>query len=207
MEFEAPENIDNTGGNFLDTEGTFHTVVTEIKEGEGQNGNPMDGITVYMDVLAGTVEGCARQTTIQSLFAPNLTESPENQERSKKALAAFFIATGTLVPSQLGKPVKVPVQDAVGKQLVVKLVRKMNKNDQTGKYDVPSKFLKINFHDIYHVDDPDVASIPKNEDAMSMIPGTDRHTPDWFAFKAKKAAKPTPVEAASEQVDVAELFG
>ena len=121
-------------------------------------------------------------------------------------MAAFFIATGVLLPEQLGKSVKINVPAAVGQQLILTLARKMEKDDN-GNYSVETKLLEINYSDIFHVDDPEAKSYPKSEDALAMIAATDRHKPEWFAFKSKKSVqKPAPAKA-EPPVDVAAMFG
>lgn len=206
MDFEAPEDISNDG-NYINEPGTYHIVVTEICEGESIKGNPIDGFTFGFDVLAGTTENCAGKSGSQSLFAPNLTGTDKQQLLAKKKLAAFFIATGVLLPEQLGKSVKINVPAAVGQQLILTLSRKMEKDDN-GNYTVETKLLEINYSDIFHVDDPAAKSYPKSEDALGMIDAKDRHKPGWFAFKAKGGSRPTPVAAKTEPpVDVAAMFG
>ena len=190
MDFDAPEEVAGKGGNFLDDPGTYHVIITDVREGEGPIGNPIDGFTFDFDVLAGTVEGCESKSGGQSLFAPDMSQAEDKQRRAKHVLAAFFIAANVMDPNSLGKSVKIDVAAANGQQLVIQLERKMDQDKKTGKWDVPSKFLKISFSNIYHVDDPRVAGVPKNADAIGMIDADKRHTdPTWFAFTAKKSAE------------------
>jgi len=207
MDFDAPDDINSDGGNYIDAPGTYHIVITEIKEGEGQKGGPIDGFTFGFDVLAGTSEQCAGKSGSQSLFAPNMTGSDKAQLQSKKKLAAFFVATGVLLPEQLGKAVKIDVPAATGQQLIVTLARKMDK-DANGNWTIESKFLEINYSDIYHVDDPAAKAYPKSDEALGMIDAKDRHPPGWFGFKQKKSS-PSPAAAAKveEPVDVNAMFG
>jgi len=197
MNFEAPEDIQGDGGNYLTEPGTYHVVITAVKDGLGPKGGAIDGFTFEMDVLAGTADGCSGKTHTECLFAPNLTKSEDNQTMSKRKLAAFFIATGVMTPDQLGKAVSIDVKKAEGAQLLIKLERQMLKNESTGKYDVPTKFLQISYSDMFHVDDPAVKDVPKNKDALGMIDKIDRHDESWFAFKAKKGSAKKEMVAAS----------
>lgn len=107
---------------------------------------------------------------------------------SRKKLAAFFIATDVLSPSDLGKPVAIDVEAAKGKQLIVEFDRQNDKDEKTGKYTVPTKYIQISYANIYHVDDPEVKDVPKNADAMGYRDASLKHDEKWFAFKgpAKK---------------------
>lgn len=205
MEFDAPEDVKGEGGNFLDQPGTYHVVISKVIDGEGPKGGAIDGFTFEMDVLAGTVKGCAGKTHKECLFAPDLSRDEKNQLNAKRKLAAFFIATNVMQPEQLGKPVKIDVSAAEGQQLIIKFDRQMKKDDN-GDWTIETKFLQISYSDMFHVDDPEVASIPKSEDALAMIDKSLRHDAKWFAFKdrvsgKKPAAKEETVAAGSVNVD------
>ena len=194
--FDAPggDQLNGDDGNRIGEPGTFHLVITSVKEGEGPSGKPIDGFTFEADVLGGTVEGCAGKAHRETLFAPNLSGSDAAQAMARKKLAAFFIATGVMIPDQLGKSVDIDVDKAIGKQLIVDLERQKDK-DEKGKYTIPTKYVQTAYANIYHVDDPDVKDIPKNAEALGMRDDADKHGPEWFAFKAKKGAQPTPAAA------------
>ncbi|TWU22484.1 hypothetical protein Pla52o_35410 [Novipirellula galeiformis] len=209
--FDAPEDVNN-GGGFLNEEGIFHIIVTNCREGEGNKGKPIDGFTFEFDVLAGTVENCTGKTGGQSIFSPDLSKEQSKQDAARRKLAAFFIASSILDPNQLGQSVKIDLSGMVEKQLIIKLVRQM-KQDEAGNWNVPTKFLEISYSDIWHVDDPQVKDIPKNADALAMIPEEQRHDASWFDFKKKKGAgKPASNRAAKDSkesannVDVAAMF-
>lgn len=191
FEFDAPEDLAGGDSNRLSEPGTYHLVITDIREGEGPNGKACDGFTFEADVLAGTTEGCVGKTIKETLFQPNMKGTEDSQRMSRKKLAAFFIATDVMNPNQLGRSVAIDVEAAKGKQLIVEFDRQKDKDEKTGKYTIPTKYIQVAYANIYHVDDPDVKDIPKNADALGCRDDSLKHDSDWFAFKdkTKKLAK------------------
>lgn len=189
--FDAPETTQGEGGG-LTTPGTYHLVINEVREGESSTGKPIDGLTITVEVLAGTTEGQAGKTRSESLFLPSLKDLEKEEKNNgapcmaRKKLAALFIATNAMKPEQLGKPVNVDAAAMVGQQCVIKFEQQMEQGGD-GKYDVPTQYIQISYSDIFHVDDPDVAAVPKNAEALSLIPFEGRHPEAWFAWKKKKA--------------------
>lgn len=205
MEFEFPEKdeMNHQGGNFVDEPGTYHVHVVDVKDGQGPKGEPIEGFTVSCEVLAGTVEGCANKVTDLTFFAPRLDAKESQILLTKRRNAAFCLATNLVDPSSLGSRKEVDVSEANTQQFIVSLERQMDKNEETGKYDVPGKFLRVRFADIWHVDDPDAKDYPKNQDALKMIDQKHRHGEEWFGFKESKK-QPQPAAVASS-VDYSNL--
>lgn len=191
-EWDLPEDIQG-GGTYLEDPGTFHLLINELRDGTGPNGNAIDGFSFECEVLAGTVEGCAGKKVGLTIWKPKLSPSPDkikSNEVTKRQGAAFFIATDLINPNALGKASAIDPEQANGRQFVAKLVRSQKDGQET-------KFLQFHYSDIYHVDDPEVATIPKAADALEIIPKAQRHNADYFAFKAKKGSAPKPVAAAA----------
>ena len=203
FDFEAPEDVQGDGGNYLSEPGTYHFLVKDVKEGVGPKGNAIDGFSLELETLAGTTDDCKGKVHSETLFAPNVTHKETAQLAARRRLAAFFIATDLMGPSSLGKRQSIELVNAADRQIVMKLVRQMEKDDD-GKFTVPTKYLQIDYASIYHVDDPEVADIPKDQDAISLIAPKFRHEPQWFAFKEKRSAK-QPVAAAATKDDFADL--
>jgi len=185
---EASDDVSG-GGGFIKQPGTYHFVITQVFEGQGKkkkdgSRKPVDGFTVEMDALAGSVEGCQGCNHAETFFAPSPTSSEAAQLAKKRAITAFLMATGLLKPEQLGKPFSVDLDNAVEKQVVMKLVKQMEK-DGDGNYTVETDFLQLDYASVYHVDDPEVAAVPKNADAIGMIDQADRHDASWFSWKKK----------------------
>lgn len=187
FDFDTADDVAG-GGGFVADPGTYHMVVTNILEGQGKKGSPINGFTVEADVLAGTVQGCDGKKWSESLFGPS-GNSEAGDEWSKKKITAFLLATNLITPDKLGSRITAELQDAIGRQFLVRLEREMELDGKTGKYTIPGKYLQIVFANIYHVDDPDVKDIPKNADAIGLVPKEHRHDATWFAFKSKKSTQ------------------
>jgi hypothetical protein len=194
FDFDAPEDMAGES-TYLSEEGTYHMIITKVNEGHGPKGGTIDGFSFEMDALGGTVDGVVGKSHGETFFSPKLSDKETAQMASKRKMAALFIAADLMRPDQLGKPVKIDLATMAGRQVMMKLARRMDKDESTGKYTVPSKFLQINYSDIYHVDDPAVKDIPKNAEALEMLEAPFRHNAEYFAPLARKAT-PKPVAAA-----------
>lgn len=181
MRISTTETTQGEGGG-LREEGTYHCVVTEVFEGESKKGNPIEGVTVTFEVMAGTVEGQAGKSHTESLFLP--TMSDKKPEMKLRKLTALAIAGNVLQPADLGREVDIPFRDMVGSQMVVKFDHQMEM-DGNGEYTVKSQYLQVAYSDMFHVDDPAVKAVPKSDDALSLIPDEHRHDEAWFAWKKK----------------------
>lgn len=207
MKIDAPETTQGEGG-FLNEPGTYHVVVTEVREGETHKGTPIDGITITMEVLAGTIESQAGKTKNESLFLPSQKDLAKEEQTgtpamSKKKIAALYIATNQMQPSDLGKSIEVDDQLMIGQQFVVEF-DEQKEMDGEGKYTVSTGNIQISYSDIFHVDDPSVKAVPKNADALGMIPVEQRHDEAWFAWTKKKPTHRKPVAAGSSASSVAD---
>jgi hypothetical protein len=189
-EWDFPEADDMTGGGtYLDQPGTFHLLINEVHDGCGPNGNPIEGFSIECEVMAGTVEDCAGKKVGITIWKPNLTRSENSIKMAKRIGAAFFIATDVINPNQLGKSGAIDCNLSNGRQFVAKLVR------QTDKEGKETKFLQPNYSDIFHVDDPEVDTIPKDQEALKIIAKELRHDAAYFAYKAKKNGTPKPKQS------------
>lgn len=210
MSFEAPATIEG-GGGFLEEAGQYHVVINEVLEGQSSKGTPIDGITVTFEVLAGTVKGQESKTRQESLFAPSLKDVEREQRdgspcMARKKLGALLIATNLMDPANLGKAINFEPSEMVGRQIVIKF-EKQKEQDGEGKYTVETKYLQISYSDIFHVDDPAVAAVPKNADTLSLIPADHRHNEAWFAWKKRKTnGTPTKREAVAAGNVADDLF-
>jgi hypothetical protein len=194
--FDAPETTQGEGGG-LSVPGTFHVVINDVVEGQTAKGKPIDGLTVTFEVLAGTVDGQAGKTRSETLFVPSLQDIQREEQSGtpsmpRKKLAALFIAANAMGPEQLGKPVNIDVATMVAQQLVIKFERQKEKDGQ-GKYTIETDYIQISYSDIFHVDDPAVAAVPKNSEALSLIEPAKRHPAAWFDWKKRKVAAPRPL--------------
>ena len=196
MRVNAPKGEDLVGGgDGLRTPGTYHFLITNIRAGLSVNDKPIDGFTAECKVIGGLADDKsdqANKTIALVFFSPNLAkDTAEQAAKTDKLNTAFFLSTNCIQPKQLGQDdLDIDENLANGAQFVAKMQHKQKKEvDASGNekwVDDLSVPVKIAFSDIFHVDDPAVAKIPKNKDAIAMIEPKDRHKAEWFDFKKPK---------------------
>lgn len=195
MKVSTPKGEQLSGeSNYLKTPGTYHFLVTNVNVGVGPKGTAIDGSTFECKVLAGLPdkghagEFVGKDCSI-TLFAPNMTSSEKAQGMTHRQNTAFFLATNCLQPADLGKEdLEINEELANGAQFVCRMATGQKQNDKGEYVDSADAPLRVHFSDIWHVDDPAVAKIPKQADAIALIEGKDRHKPEWFDFKKGKGA-------------------
>ena len=209
---EAPESVSG-GGGFLDEPGTYHFVINQAFDDQGKRKkdgtrSAISGCTLELVCLGGTVDGCEGKSHSETLFYP----SPQGSEKANavklRALAALLIASNQMTPDQLGGQMEIDqsVLDAIVQretQVVMKLRQQME-NDGNGNYTVVTKFLELDYANVYHVDDPEVAAVPKDAEALGLLPKEHRHDEAWFSFK-KRSAEPVAAAASSESFDMDDI--
>lgn len=191
MKMNAPTTTQGEGGA-LSEPGTYHVIINKVIEGESSTGKAIDGITIEVEVMAGTTSGMEGKTRKESLFVPSMKDEEREAQTgqpsmARKKLAALYIATNQMTPDQLGQPIDVDDMAMIGEQCVIKFDRQMEQ-DGEGKYTVETKYIQISYSDIFHVDDPQIAAVPKNADALGLIDKSHRHPEQWFAWKKRRAA-------------------
>lgn len=179
---ETTEDIGGSASDqYLSEPGTYHCVITSVAENEGPKGNPIDGFTVGLAVLDGTVGGQKDKSTNLCLFSPDESKSDKLQEWAKKKQTAFAIAAGLLdLSKKLGGKVAIDLSEAVGRQIVLTF----ENNEYEGK-----TRLQLSYANIYHVDDPRAAKFPKDKEALSLIDKSLRKPAEYFAPLMKKSDK------------------
>lgn len=172
FDYEAGGDL-STGGLWLAEEGTFHLNIVEMQEEPvDKNGNliPNAAFRVACVVCDGTVAGQQDKTTDITFFRPKSTDKNEGAF-AKKKIDRFLVAVGLATEQQIKEKAKLSIdlQDAVGSQFIAKLELERDDNGQP-----KSRFLSLSFADIFHVDDPAVAGIPKNKDCLALLPPSQR---------------------------------
>ena len=172
MTVEQPESLEGGGGKYLDKAGLYHFVVTGVDENPAdKNSKPMDAVKVNCTVLAGTNPEQKDRTIDIILWNPSPDDSNEKRiQRRKQAQTAFCLATCLIGHFQPGVKVSVEPKDAIGRQVVAKIVHAQKKNEQTGEYE-DTKFFELCFSDIYHVDHEWVKknNVPLDQAAIACI--------------------------------------
>lgn len=174
FEFDTPEKMDSDS-TFLTEPGTYHFAVLAVDERPtNKAGAPLDGFRVHCCALDGTATGQAKKEIELLFFAPKPTEK-NGGEFSKRKIARFAMATGILPQAAPGQRVSIDLQAAAGRQFVAEVERQ---KDQQGN---ETKFLQLAWANIWHVDDPAVASVPKDATALGLLPKDLRRAAESFA--------------------------
>lgn len=155
----------STGGNWMSEPGIYHMLVVESTEQPTKrDGSPISEAIcrVTLSCLAGTVDG-QRDKGFDLTFWHGKPGDEKSQAYATKRLDRFFLATGLMTRAEIEQKVSKDIElaDANGRQLVLELEER---ESATGK-----KFLDLKFAEIYHVDDPAVASVPKDAAALKLI--------------------------------------
>jgi len=177
-EFDQSEAIEGAGG-YLTKAGTFHLILSTVDpEPTTKDGKPIDGLRVSGEVLDGTETSEVGKEFEFILWPPKPTDK-NGGEMAKRKLTRFSYATGFIASHAPGQKVVIDCEACEGRQIIAKF-------SETTKED-GKKRLELNYSDIYHVDDPAVAEVPKSADAIAAIPKALRKAVQPVA--AKPAAK------------------
>lgn len=190
------EELAHSGGNTLVEPCIAHVIIVAVKDGLGPNGAPIDGFTVELDVLAAkpvrsdvSPADLVGKKLNLTFWPPDLSKSEAAQSMTRRINTNFLLATNIITPDQLGKSFDVDPNLANGHQIIVRLEKQQKKE---GDKWVDDKWLRVAFADIFHIDDPEVASVPKNVAALKHIQPQFRRKPEYFAYKAKGHTQSAP---------------
>jgi hypothetical protein len=173
-----------TGSTWLDQPGTYHLNIVDVDESPtNKDGRLIDNAAfrIACTVGDGTVRDQTDKTIDICFFHPKSTDK-NGGAMAKKKLDRFFLAVGLLTEKQIRdkEQVSIDLQEANGRQFVAKLDKE--KED--------AKFLSLSFADIFHVDDPAVAAVPKYKGLLSLIAPSLRLIGMPTAAQQQAAAKP-----------------
>lgn len=174
----------STGNRFLDQPGEYHMVVAEVSE-KPRKGNgeliPNAAFGVKLKVLAGSVAGQEDREMDVSFFNPK-SDSKDGGAMAKKKIDRMLLATNLIDPDDKGKKLEIDLNKMVNRQILVKC------DEEEG---TKRKFVSISFANIFHVDDPEAASYPRDVEAIRMIPTSLRR----IKGQSMKAQEPKVSEA------------
>lgn len=176
--FETSEEITGGQGGFVDAEGTFHFNGVSFHINEKPDGKSYKGWTLLARVVGGTDETqVGKQMTIyMGDKKPNGSETFWKDLRTR-----VLVACGFMKIEAMGKPVSFNPKEPGVFQFVAK-VKANQDGDRT--------FYGMSYMDIYHVDDPEVAEVPKDAESLSFIDQSRRYTdPKVFERLNKKSEK------------------
>lgn len=181
FEFSAPEEFAG-GGNFLESPGTFHMIVNDVKDTD-KDGKLIDGFRVNMEVVDGTVRdanGCTEVgKTLSLTFYNGKINSKDGGKFSKQKQAAFFVASGVIGLAEAAliaaKQLRsVELERARHSQIVITLERREYENDKKEK----KSTIDIHFANVFHVDDPQAGAFPKSAKHLALLPAERRLKPE-----------------------------
>ncbi len=151
---------DLSGSAFAKEPGTYHMIIQGVDDlPTKKDGTPIDNadFRVNFAILAGTVDGQQDKTGELTFFHPKATEKNGGAFTIKKA-DRMLLAVCMISDEDKGAEVDIDYQDMVGRQFIAKLELSQDE-----------KYLQLSYADVYHVDDPAVAAIPKNQEALKLI--------------------------------------
>jgi hypothetical protein len=119
------------------------------------------------------------------LFSVRGDETEKGLKWKKAKQAAFLVAAGLAKKEDLGKNVEFDWQNAVQNQIVIEVQKQQD-----------SEFVDVTFANIFAVDDPKVAAIPKDKALLKLI-GKEHAAPGAAVTNgAKSTTKPATNTAA-----------
>lgn len=196
FQFEMPEKLD-VPSTRLEKRGKYHCLVNSVLDGEDPRGNPIEGFTVYFSVLGGSED---RKEAIQIFFSGGASEYFVSLNKSLQA--KFLIATNLVNPAKKGERVLVDLKKAVTSQVIVDFGVYKSKKDG-------NEYMTVK--DIWHVDDPRVADVPKDDVVDAIDPQLRHVNDDEFFSKVIEAtgggssAKEEQRKPAMKESDLASL--
>lgn len=220
FEFEPPDELDNSGGNYLKKAGRYHLNVLDFFNGETYKKTVIDGFSVTLEVLDGDQKKngvCTEKGKLyyHTFFNPNPGDTEDQVRRAKQAQAAFLIATNAIGLEHLAQIRAIAAARASGEPLPKLSIdlSKCKAMQCTAYLSIYNDKLRINFDNIWHVDDAAASDIPLDAGALSLLPANLRRTPEQLqqikdAFGPKKAGatngshKPAPAKSAVNLDDI-----
>lgn len=169
------------GASWLDKAGTYHARIISVDETPTTKDKmPIEGFRIMFGVLGGQcADGTAITTEVGKQFEltfsdPNPAKKESAQEWAVKKQTAFFLAAGLMNESQLGGDVEIELSNATNRQVIIQV--EMSEPDQPGGKSFPN----LAWANIYHIDDPRQARVPRDAGAVKLLPAAFRRDPNGF---------------------------
>ncbi len=162
--------------------GTFHLACVDMEPLTTEQTGEEFGFRLMLAVGDGNVSGQVGKSFWQKFFYP----APSHKDGGKfcnKALAMLVQAMGLIAPGTAGKN-QVDFGQLVDMQMVAK-VKERKFKDEAGN---EGATIEIDGLNMWHIDDPEVATIPKGEQFLANCCGI-RWTPDMIATATTKHEK------------------
>ena len=162
------ESEDDVQGTPTPKPGRYHAVIKEVDESYER----FDKVIIEFEILGGTVPA-QEGSTLSEFFSV----TPNSVPRLKR----LAIVLGLLTPGEGEKDIE--FAPAIGRQLVIEV-----EDNQYEKNGVTKKTRRMTFYGCWSLDNPAVADVPKNAEAMKLHQGG-------------TATDPVPATAATEKTD------
>lgn len=183
---DSPEDL---GGESLrlESEGIFHFLIEDIYEGmlpDGKTPIRNGGMSVRLQVLHGEHKG---KKTSFTMYDPN-TSHKDGGAKAKEKQSAFCVAANLLTFDQVnGQNITLDEQAARAHQIIAE-VRYPRDDDGNKKVNEKgNSYLELHYSNVYHVDDPRVAKVEKDQTMIGLIDSKYRHIDEsYFASVAGK---------------------
>lgn len=177
-----------SGNTRVSKAGDYHMVIEDISEPAVKPDgsliqNSLFGVTAK--VFATNAAGQEDKEWRGVWFNPNL-QAKDGGKFDRKKVDRFLLAVGLINPSDKGIEAEIDLGDAIGRQFLIRLEENQTKDGKT--------VVQMKFADIYHVDDPEAADIPKSKEGLSMIPAELRRINAKASRPGGPAAKATAKE-------------
>lgn len=175
--FQTSEMFESSGeGKYLKEPGTYHLLCNKLTfNPPNKEGTPLEGFRIEAEVLAGTTDGQEQKLVDIMLFDGKPTHKDQGASSRLKQTRAL-VALGLIHPTQIGQAVSIDPDAAVGRQFFAVLAKPKD-----------SKYLELNYSDIFHFSDPKSAAFPRNAGMAAMVQATDKLPATVFEAAAKKA--------------------
>lgn len=169
--YDEPEDLN--ASPWLSKSGTFHFLITAQDPAplNKEKTSHIDGLKITIAVLAGTDGTQFQKQSEQILFRGKPTDKDGGKFANTK-LHKLFVATGLKNGLNPGQKTALDTSLLVTRQFVAEIEAR-----DDGRGNVRHQ---IKGDRIYHVDDPEVANVPKNAEALNYIPAELRRSPSSF---------------------------
>lgn len=192
FEFDEPEEV---ASPWLKNPGTYHFLIMD------QETDPLNyektaklpGIKLMLGVVGGTDPSQINKQWEVMLYKGTEQDTDNQRSLNNRRLNRLFLATCLKSESQPGK--KAVIGDTsllVGRQFIAQV--ETYTRQSTGK-----QRLSFTWDNIYHVDDPAVAAVPKNAEAIAQIPQELRRDAASFATVGPATQSPVQTQAAANK--------
>lgn len=192
VSFDTPDTFEKSK-NRIEHPGKYHFHVSSVESrATDKDGKLIDAWVITANVLQGTARdpngNCLEREKEIGIRLRNASSADSDGGKMAKSIQSqFLLAVKLLNQDDTGKRMSINLDDAVGRQFIAEFVERKwtdRKGDEQIGFDLKGA-------NIWHIDDPAVQSVPKDEQALKLLPDT---------FRTIGAIAKPPKKAFSEQI-------